>query len=515
LGKILRAAIRWLRYAVLATAGILALIVLAFAMLARFKLPDLRPWHRLVLAQEFKAGDAAAPRSFEEYRRLEDRLFAELRRRLVDNPQAADDFALGRYNPRSVPAHLALETPYNRSYELVPPAPRGSVLLVHGLSDSPYVMHSLAETFFAQGYYVLVLRLPGHGTIPSGLLQVTWEDWYAAVDLAARHAAQQGGPGKPFLVGGFSTGAALVTLYTLRGLEEDALPKPSRLTLLSPAIGISKLAVLTNIVSGLSFIPWFEKSRWTDVQPEYDPYKYNSFPVNAANQIYKLTRELRRTLLDAKAKGRLQSMPPVTVFQSLIDATVQTPEVVRGLLAELPGPGNELVVFDVNRQEALEGLLAPGPLEGLERLRRAPTLPFRLVVISNRKGSGASVMAFTREAGAGGETEQDLGLAWPRGVVSLGHVALPFPVDDPIYGLAPKSAAPQPDFRLGAFDVRGESGALLVPLGTLARLRSNPFFAVIQSTIAASLAPDSGATLVPIPASGGAKPPRPEASLQR
>jgi alpha-beta hydrolase superfamily lysophospholipase len=492
--RLIRFALRWSVYTLLAGVAALALLVLGFAVLTRWRLPDLKAWHTLHLDKEFRSGRADTPETFEEYRRLEERLFAELRARLIDNAQAADTFALGRYNPRSIPAHLALDTPYNRSFELVPAEPKGSVLLVHGLSDSPYVMLPLAETFFSLGYYVLVLRLPGHGTIPSGLLDVTWQDWYAAVALAARHAAQQGGPGKPFLAGGFSTGAALVTLYSLRSLEDDSLPRPERLYLLSPAIGITKFAVLTNVVAGLSFLPRFEKSRWTDVQPEYDPYKYNSFPVNAANQIYKLTGELRRTLLGAKAKGRLQSMPKVTVFQSLIDATVQTREVVRGLLAELPGQGNELVVFDVNRQESLEALLAPGPLEGLERLRRAPSLPFRLVIISNSRGSSASVAAFIREAGAGGETEQELGLEWPRGVVSLGHVALPFPIDDPIYGLLPKSVAQQPAFRIGAFDARGESGALLVPLGTLARLRSNPFFEVIRSTIQTSLSAGSSRT---------------------
>ena len=60
-------------------------------------------------------------------------------------------------------------------------------------------------------------------------------------------------------------------------------------------------------------------------------------------------------------------------------------------------------------------------------------------------------------------------------------------IDDPIYGLAPRSGA-GPSYRLGAFDARGESGALVVSLGALSRLRSNPFFDVIRSTVAESLA---------------------------
>lgn len=484
--KLIRFTVRWALYALSACAGLLLLFVLGFALLARQRLPDLRAWHTIDLAEEFKAHASGAPRTFAEYRELETRLFAELRRRLVDDPKQADSFALGRYNPHSVPAHLAFDTPYNRSFELTPPDPKGSVLLVHGLTDSPYVMHSLAETFYEQGYYVLALRMPGHGTVPAGLLHVTWQDWYEAVALAARHAARQAGAGKPFLAGGFSTGAALVTLYSLRSLEDPSLPRPKRIFLLSPAIGITPFAVLTNVISGLSFIPAFEKSRWTDIQPEYDPYKYNSFPVNAGNQIYRLTRELNRTLRAEKDRHRLQEMPSVSVFQSLVDATVTPREVVRGLLNELPAAGNELVVFDVNRQDAMQGLLTPAPLESLKRLREMEILPFRLVVVSNSGGKRA-IAAFTREAGAKTEEEAELGLEWPRGVVSLGHVALPFPIDDPIYGLTPR-ADEQPRYPLGAFDARGESGALLVPLAAFVRLRSNPFFDVIRATIQSDLA---------------------------
>jgi alpha-beta hydrolase superfamily lysophospholipase len=477
---------RWLLYLVGMGAIGLASIVLLFAFQARLRLPALRSWHRVVLEGEFHAGRTDAPASFDDYRRLEDRLFAEMRKRVLDDPAAADTQMLGRYNPNGVVSKLALDTPYNRSFELVPREPRGAVLLVHGLSDSPYSMRALAETFYAQGYYVLALRLPGHGTLPSSLVDVSWKDWYAAVVLAAKHAASKAGPGKPFFAAGHSTGAALVTLYSVRALDDPSLPKPERLYLVSPAIGISPFAVLTNIVAGLSFLPYFEKSKWIDVLPEYDPYKYNSFPVNAGNQIDTLTRVLRKATLAAANAGRLDGMPRVLAFQSLVDSTVTAAEVVRGLMQLLPQRGHELVVFDVNRREEMAGLINPGPIEALDRLRNRNDLPFRLTIIGNRPGGTARLAAFTREPGANVEQETDLDLEWPRGVFSLGHVALPFPPDDPVYGLDPKPG-PGPAFHLGAVAPRGESGALLVPLGTFARLRCNPFFEVMRARVVASL----------------------------
>ncbi|HSD52960.1 MAG TPA: alpha/beta hydrolase [Burkholderiales bacterium] len=485
-----RGAVRTAFYLAGLVAAVLATIVVVFAVQARVRLPDLQPWHRIELAEEFRAGRVGAPRTFPEYLALEERLFAELRRRVLDDPAVADRAQTSRYNPASVPAQLALGTPYNRSYELVPQEVRGAVLLVHGLTDSPYTVRALAEVFHARGFYVLALRLPGHGTVPAGLLDTEWTDWYAAVELAARHAAQRAG-GKPFYGGGYSTGAPLVALLAVRGLEDATLPRPQRLFLVSAAIGVSKFAALANIASTLSFLPYFEKAKWLDVLPEYDPYKYNSFSVNAGNQVFRLTRALQRELDAAAAKGVLDRMPRVTAFQSVVDSTVNAAEVIHGFMRRLPGPGNELVAFDVNRGDDWAGLVAPGPREAFSASREAPALPFRLIAVSNRTPESPEVAAFTREAGTTEWRVEPLSLAWPPGVFSVGHVALPFAVDDPVYGLTPRPAGAL-TWTIGDLAARGEAGALAVPLGMFARLRSNPFFDVVRARVGAAIDADAG-----------------------
>jgi predicted alpha/beta-fold hydrolase len=223
--KPLRHGARWLLYAAGAALALLATIVIVFALLSRRRAAELRPWHRIELTQEFHAGGDV--RTFDEYRALEGRLLAQVRRELIDDPTRADSYALGRYNPKSIPGRLALETPFNASFELEPEGGtlRGAALLVHGLSDSPYSMRSVGRVLQEQGFYVLALRLPGHGTIPAGLLEVDWKDWYAAVELAAKHVAARAGADKPFYVGGYSTGAALTTIYSLRSLKDASLPR--------------------------------------------------------------------------------------------------------------------------------------------------------------------------------------------------------------------------------------------------------------------------------------------------
>ncbi|MGB5890185.1 MAG: alpha/beta hydrolase, partial [Thermoanaerobaculia bacterium] len=71
--------------------------------------------------------------------------------------------------------------------------------------------------------------------------------------------------------------------------------------------------------------------------------------------------------------------------------------------------------------------------------------------------------------------------SWPAGMISLSHIALPFPPDDPLYGRGP---APSEDtIFLGQMDVRGERGLLRFPTDWLMRLRHNPFYDYQQSRV--------------------------------
>jgi hypothetical protein len=76
--------------------------------------------------------------------------------------------------------------------------------------------------------------------------------------------------------------------------------------------------------------------------------------------------------------------------------------------------------------------------------------------------------------------EADLpNLAWPPGVFSLSHVALPFPPDDPLYGPDPPDDSDT--IRLGDIAVRGERDLLKLPGDWLLRMRYNPFYEVLET----------------------------------
>jgi alpha-beta hydrolase superfamily lysophospholipase len=471
------------------TATVAAAIVIGFTLYAISALPPLQPWHTERLDGEF---DALFNRDldFAGYLRLETALFAKLERAVAGWPDGGEAFAASRFNRASASARLAGGAPWNHSFRLERKEARGHALLVHGLTDSPYSMKPLAESLHRWGFEVTVLRLPGHGTLPSMMTEMRLRDWQAAVRIAAHDVATRAA-GRPFYVGGYSTGGTLALLHALESLDDAGLRRPDRVLLISPAIELTPVAVLASIIDALSIVPLplLEKARWQEIVPEYDPYKFNSFPVNAARQVNRATSALHAALARARESGRLAGLPPVVAWQSVVDSTVGSTGVADRLFAHLAGPQHRLVVFDVNRSAALASVQRPRTAELLGRLTAGPH-QYTLEVVSN-DGTGTAHPEVRRFAPDGSETVRASAIAWPASLVSLGHVALPFPPDDPVYGIAPGSGhAGIPS--LGSWLLRGESGAISLALGALTRPRSNPFWPLIDNEVGELVAADLG-----------------------
>jgi alpha-beta hydrolase superfamily lysophospholipase len=469
----MRRTIRWTAYLAAIGIAVVATAALTWAFLSR-NLPELQPWHRYAPPSEGAAGDLGPSSTLSDYLAREARIFDELAA-AVTGPIARDaPSAMGRYSLSSPLNPLRFERNWNRTFEITPPSVRGGALLVHGLTDAPYSLRSVAEILAAEGYYVLALRMPGHGTTPGALARARWPDWAAAVRLGVRHIRGKVGPTAPLVLAGYSNGGALVVHYALDALVDSSLPRVDRLVLFSPMIGVSPLARLSWLLPILSGLPYFERSAWTSVQPEYNPFKYTSFPAMAGEQSFLMTREVQRRIEAARTAGRLAEMPPVLTFQSLADATVITAAVVDGLYASLSGNGSALVLFDLNRQLIVRALVSQSFDALLNQLTAAAT-PYRLTLLTNASSHTLDVVARDRVAEATTTEDQATGLAWPRDVFSMSHVAVPFPVTDPLYGLEPDVAQ---DFgvRLGTLAPRGEHNVLVVGVADLMRLSSNPFF---------------------------------------
>jgi alpha-beta hydrolase superfamily lysophospholipase len=324
--------------------------------------------------------------------------------------------------------------------------------------------------------------------VPGGLADVEWEDWAAAARLAVREAMRRAGTSVPLHVVGYSNGGALALGYALDALADDRLRTPKRVVLISPMIGVTAFARFAGFAALPALLPAFAAAAWLDVTPEFNPFKYNSFPVNAAVQTKALSGSLQERIERAATGPRWSDLPPIVTFQSVVDFTVSTPALVTSLYARLPENGSELVLYDLNRSASFGPLLRPSAAAVLDGLLPPAPRRFRSTILTNASAKEAYVVERTVEADASDERSRPTGLDYPPVVFSLSHVALPFPIDDALYGLRPD---PSEDFgiRLGSTAVRGERATLSVSLDFLLRMSSNPFFSYERARIEETLAP--------------------------
>jgi alpha-beta hydrolase superfamily lysophospholipase len=361
--------------------------------------------------------------------------------------------------------------------------PKAGALLLHGLSDSPYSLRNVAQKLHKQGYYVVGLRMPGHGTIPSGLVHASWQDMAAAVKLAARHLKQRLGPNKKMHIIGYSMGAAQAVNYALDSLQDRSLSRVESLILISPAIGVSSVAALAIWQSRLSSIPGLEKLAWNSIGPEYDPYKYNSFAVNAGDLMYRLTLTISNKLDQLEEQQRSNEFPNTQIFISAVDATVSTSAVIRHLLSRVDNKGNELIVFDINRNNSVLPFIQIDPGAALDKLLQEKTLNFRFSLLTNESPDSLVLEEKNRERDKPLHTRK-LNISWPSTIYSLSHIALPFPPSDSLYGGLPDDLY---KLHIGLVSPRGEKGVLSIHPSDTQRLRYNPFFNYLQQRIEAFL----------------------------
>jgi len=473
-GKPIRRILKALGYL---TLGGFTTLVIVFVLYLNSR-PDLDIWHQVDLDAEYTI--ASEVQNFPDYLTQEEKLFVHLDEKIRDHIAPEDRLRINRYHRGSLSDPENWPRNWNRTFELETGNPKMSVLLLHGMSDSPYSLRTIGQRLHQNGAHVIGLRLPGHGTVPSGLVTVHWEDMAAAARLALRHL-QQENENRPIFIVGYSTGAALAVQYALEALENNDLPKASGLILISPSIGVTGLAALAVWQARIGHLWGLEKLAWNSIGPEYDPFKYNSFAVNAGDQVYRLTLDIQKRFQSLQAAGNLYKFPPVLAFQSIVDATVSTPAVVDGLFKRLPAGGHELVIFDINRRVEVKELLRRHPAEIITPLLSGRDLTFSVSLVTNRDAESPDVMVRHHAAGAGEVSDNPIDFAWPEGVYSLSHVALPFSESDPLYG--GKAATESPGISLGSLTPRGERNVLQIPAADLLRQRWNPFYVYLENRI--------------------------------
>ena len=226
----------------------------------------------------------------------------------------------------------------NAPFELLPTGdfPKGrdkhykrGVLLTHGLSDSPFRMRHLATFFQRNGFRVMAVLLPGHGTQPGDLLDVRWQEWTKAVRYGADCLAAEV---DDLYLAGFSAGGALSVLQATHDERVRGL------FLFSPALEITSRAAWANLHKLYSWL--MPRTAWVSMMPDRDLYKYESFCKNAAAQMYALTQALPQRDVDI----------PVFAVASADDATVHATATLR-FMQRVRHPCSKLVWYATEKFE--------------------------------------------------------------------------------------------------------------------------------------------------------------------
>jgi esterase/lipase len=196
-------------------------------------------------------------------------------------------------------------------YELAQQNNDKAILLIHGLTDSPFSFHDLSQYFYQQGFTVRTLLLPGHGMAPSELLNTQYSEWQKAAKFAIEETLNDY---QQVYLGGLSTGGALIFDYLMQQKQVDS--KIKGLFMWSPASKAKNdLAWLAKYVDKIPFVDWI------DLDADIDFAKYESFPYNAVAQVDSI---MSLVVSDGASASRQMHDIPVFVVASEHDQTIDT-----------------------------------------------------------------------------------------------------------------------------------------------------------------------------------------------
>jgi carboxylesterase len=118
-----------------------------------------------------------------------------------------------------MPIKFALKTPVARDnsptsddFIFLPGRDETAILLIHGLTGSPYEMGFVARRLHRQGFTVFCPRIANHGAPLAVIKATTWEECFDSMKKAFLDFREKVPAGTPLFVGGLSAGALLALL---------------------------------------------------------------------------------------------------------------------------------------------------------------------------------------------------------------------------------------------------------------------------------------------------------------
>src|SRR2546421_13118415 len=239
-----------------------------------------------------------------------------------------------------------------------------AVLLLHGLTGTPVDMHYMKDALVADGYTVSAPLLPGRGTRPSDMFNLSWEDWMSSALSSYDELAREQ---ESVVGGGLAAGATMALDIALRR-------KPSAVILCATALGMGNpIAYLAPYVWRVIKEVPSPASDLVDLNAGakcYDPA-----PVRAVAELIHGIGLVRRRLGEIRC--------PALVAHAVNDRLVPV-QYARDLASRLGGPVTTLyldgtghaITVDARRRDVAEASLA--------FLRQAIAVPQRAAQVTAR-----------------------------------------------------------------------------------------------------------------------------------
>ncbi|MBZ2169423.1 alpha/beta hydrolase [Marinobacter sp. F4216] len=207
-------------------------------------------------------------------------------------------------------------------------APETGLLLIHGLSDSPFVFRDLARALSVRCIGVRTLLLQGHGTRPGDMVKASADVWREQVRQQMADLAREV---DHLFIGGFSLGGALATEYALSGQQ----PQVDGIIALAPAW---RLNGLDNYLWLAGIADLF--ADFVEEEPELNPVKYESVTLNAGSQLADVLGQTQRLLEQPAAP-----LPPLFLVATEADSVIDLGYLVQTFRQRFRHPDNRMLVF--------------------------------------------------------------------------------------------------------------------------------------------------------------------------
>lgn len=161
-----------------------------------------------------------------------------------------------------------------------------SIVLVHGLSDSPFFVRALSREFASMGYRVFAPLLEGHGVMADFVDAAPAPSWPVWVDNVAYAIEEASQGGREVSIGGLSTGGTLA----VHAAVQASTRIDGAVFLFSPALAIAGAAdYLFRLPFVSSLLGRFDRGvAFVETAPWGHPYRYTRPAVDAVEQLEQL-----------------------------------------------------------------------------------------------------------------------------------------------------------------------------------------------------------------------------------